>query len=177
MDKKLLLLVSIIVISSIAHAEINMPSAPIYNAPSKPAYSAPQRTYKQPAHPNIPTVKTQQNTAAKSSDKSVYLSSNKIENKKEFYDNFIPELFNGMKKELISQGFTKYSVSMFMKELEPRFNRQELEDSTWECVSKYPIKDLLDKENNEKFIHTCFSDWTIKYVNKNYDLAQKYLRQ
>lgn len=141
----------IITVNKAFAATVNMPSAPSYGT-SSVSNDNPSASYKQNTKPNYSN-----------------------EDKKEFYDGFSSEFFNSMGEELISEGFQKSGVQIYTNQLKGRFNRAELENATWSCVSKYSVEQLI--QNTEKITTECFGGWITKFIGDNADLAQKYLKK
>ncbi|MCM1338928.1 MAG: hypothetical protein NC191_04595 [Muribaculaceae bacterium] len=179
--KKIYLLISLMIIGTIANAQINMPSAPVYDAPSAASYNAPARTIKDPPRTNFyvqdadSTPKAPSTTYKKPISKQTYYY-DMPEDKKAFYDAFKPEFFGSMKRELMKKGFSESSVNELIRQLEKRYNRTELENATWSCISQYKHEQLTDPQYTDQILKACFADWTQKYINNNKGLAEQILK-
>ena len=73
-----------------------------------------------------------------------------------FYDSFIEGMFEGLQQSLLSQGFTTSSVNTYIATLKPKVNRANLEQTTWDCVSKYSVTEM----QTPGVIDHCFEKWT-----------------
>lgn len=153
--KKLLLLTALILFGTIVSAEVNMPSAPTY-APSR-SVSTPSSYKKTVPNNKITTPAAVSGTKLTDQDK------------KEFYDNFIPSMFSSLEQSLLSKGFTQSSVRKYIGTLKSRMNRTSFENATWACISKYTLETL--DANAESITDECFGSWLNKFfINDNKDL-------
>lgn len=153
--KKLVLLSALILLGTIVFAEVNMPSAPTY-APSR-SVSTPSQFKKSLSDYKTTTPATMSGTKLTAQDK------------KEFYDGYIPSMFSSLRQSLISQGFTSSSVDKYITAMQPRLDRTSLENGTWACVSKYTMETLVN--NAERISDECFNNWLYDFfINKNRDL-------
>jgi len=93
------------------------------------------------------------------------------EYRKNFYDNLEKGLISSIQDGLLTQGLPAGKVQQYTSALSGRINRQQLENSTWACVSKYSDDELI--ANKEKIAEECFSVWVTELVNQNTDLLEK----
>lgn len=95
------------------------------------------------------------------------------EDKKTLYDAFEVGFFDTLTQDLLSQGFEKNSVYIFIAQSKANFNRKELENSSWDCVSKYSPDEL--NKNIDSVAKECFYSWLDEYVESNMSVTKKYL--
>ena len=157
--KKILIIISILACVNIVIMTVSKAFAATINMPSAPSYGISSATN------DNPSASYKQNTQLEYT----------AEDKKEFYDEFSSEFFNSLSEELISEKFQKSGVLIYTSQLKGRFNRTELENATWGCVSKYSVEQLI--QNTEGITHECFGGWITKFIGDNADLAQKYLKK
>lgn len=150
--KKILLSAVLILTSSMVSANtVNMPSAPDFGT-TKGSNSIPSASYKKTSTINYSAV-----------------------DKKQFYDAFEQGFFQGLTKELKSQGFTAESIGKFTLYLQANFNRSDLEKSSWACVSKYTPEEL--ENSADDITNECFGTWLKIYTENNMTAATKFLKK
>ena len=76
--------------------------------------------------------------------------------KNSFYDSFVTGMFEGLKGSLLSQGFTASSVNAYVAVLKPKVNRTTLEQSSWDCVSRYTVQQMM----TPGIVDHCFEKWS-----------------
>ena len=81
--------------------------------------------------------------------------------KKSYYDGFIASMFNSLQNSLLSQGFTRESVSTYISTMKSRLNRTQLENTTWSCVQKYSYQEMINNAN--KVYGDCFDRWSNEF--------------
>ena len=81
------------------------------------------------------------------------------EEKEDFYNKIVSNMFSSIEEGLVSQGFNQTKVKQYTTMLQGRINREELQSMTWSCVSKY--ENLEDKE---QISHKCFKRWVTKFI-------------
>lgn len=92
-----------------------------------------------------------------------------IKFKKEFYERFSANYFQTLQEQLMTQGYKSHKVYQYVSTLRARLNKQELENLTWNCASKYPPKQIYQNET----INKCFSNWSYNFMfEKNSDAIE-----
>ena len=93
--------------------------------------------------------------------------------KEVFYDNFERGLFYGMEQSLSVRNISAAKIKEYVSRMKTQYNRKDVENKTWACVSQYSTGELASKapEITEK----CFTDWVLGWYKKNEDLV-KYLQ-
>ena len=90
-----------------------------------------------------------------------------------FYDSFIEGMFEGLQQSLLSQGFTKSSVNVYVTTLKSKVNRANLEQTTWDCVSKYTVQQM----QTPGIVDKCFEQWSNNFFfvenSKALDMLKK----
>jgi len=92
------------------------------------------------------------------------------EAKQAFYDTLIQGMMASMQDSLIKQGYPQTNVQNYISNLSSRIDREQLENSTWGCVTKYSPNDIMNKR--EEIAQKCFMTWTTELITKNADLMQ-----
>lgn len=88
--------------------------------------------------------------------------------KKVYYDAFTKSLFQGMRSALVSKGYDREKVNEYIGAMQSRLDRNELENATWSCVSKYSPSEQVIK--SETVANECFNGWIYSFFNeKNKD--------
>ena len=90
--------------------------------------------------------------------------------KKVFYDNFLKGMFWAMEQSLLLNNIPKSKVTTYVNAMKKRVNRQNLENQTWACVSKYTQKQMSSM--SDEIAKECFSKWADDYYTKNQDLMK-----
>lgn len=90
-----------------------------------------------------------------------------------FYDSFVVGMFEGLKGSLLSQGFTTSSVNTYIATLKPKVNRTTLEQSSWNCVSKYTIQQM----QTPGVVDHCFEKWSNYFFFVENEKALEILRK
>lgn len=80
--------------------------------------------------------------------------------KQDFYDNFVASFFNTLQESLMKQNYKDRNVYDYVSTLKGRFDRTQLENETWACVSKYSPEQL---KNSNKILDECFDNWSNKF--------------
>lgn len=93
--------------------------------------------------------------------------------KKSYYDNFIPVMFVSLEQSLLSQGYTAPSVNTYVATLKAKLNRTELEQSTWDCISRYTVQQM---QNPDVVLH-CFGGWSNNFFAVENAKALEILRK
>ena len=90
------------------------------------------------------------------------------EEKENFYNGIVNNLFSSIEEGLISQGYSELRVKQYVTMMKGRINREELQNMTWSCVNKYD-----NLEDKEQISHKCFKRWVTKFIAiDNADLLQ-----
>lgn len=92
------------------------------------------------------------------------------EYKNNFYDNLQTGMLTSINDSLVAQGLPSDKVQRYTTALKGRIDRQQLENSTWACVSKYSDGELIS--NKEQIAEECFSGWVSELVTANSDLLE-----
>ena len=73
-----------------------------------------------------------------------------------FYDAFLEGYFTEMQKNINNLDITPQQKENFMTALKENINRQELINSSWSCIEKYPIRQIITASV------VCTYDWNNK---------------
>ncbi len=92
------------------------------------------------------------------------------QDKKAFYDNFLKGLFWGMEQSLSQQNIPDQKIKNYVNAMKKKVNRQQLENSTWPCVSKYTIDEMMSQ--SDTVTQECFAKWATEYYTKNQNLIE-----
>ena len=90
-----------------------------------------------------------------------------------FYDSFIEGMFEGLQQSLLSQGFTNSSVNVYVTTLKSKVNRANLEQTTWDCVSKYTVQQM----QTPGIVDKCFEQWSNNFFFVENSKALEILRK
>ena len=90
--------------------------------------------------------------------------------KKLFYDGFIQGFFGELPDSLVKNGHNRAKAQKYTVALQARLNRQQLEQQTWSCISRYSIEEMNARQKELGII--CFGPWVTKFLEKNADLQQ-----
>lgn len=88
------------------------------------------------------------------------------EDKNMFYDAFLDGYFTEMQKSVNQLEIDQSKKTLFMSELKKRTNKHELINSSWSCIQKYPLQQIVPASV------ICTSEWTNKQTEKNKDLFE-----
>ncbi len=88
------------------------------------------------------------------------------EDKNMFYDAFLDGYFLEMAKIVNKLDIESDKKEKYMNTLKESINRQELVNSSWDCIKKYPIQQIVTASV------VCTSDWNDKQVIKNKKLYE-----
>lgn len=83
-----------------------------------------------------------------------------------FYDAFLDGYFTEMQKVINNLEIDQTKKDKFMTELKKNVNKQELIKSSWDCIKKYPIKQIISASV------ICTVDWNKSQENKNKELFE-----
>ncbi len=81
-----------------------------------------------------------------------------------FYDAFIDGYIAEMTKSIEKLNIEKSKKQEFITKLKSEINKQELIESSWNCITKYPIEQIVAASV------ICTSDWNKKQSEKNKSL-------
>lgn len=81
-----------------------------------------------------------------------------------FYSAFLEGYFTEMEKAVEKLDVPQEKKDKFMLELKRKTNKQELVNSSWSCIEKYPINQIVSASV------ICTSDWTNRQTEKTKDL-------
>ncbi|MBQ9246323.1 hypothetical protein IJ182_08665 [bacterium] len=88
------------------------------------------------------------------------------EDKNMFYDSFIEGYIEQMTNSINNLAIDQNKKDTFIKEFVKLINRNELIDSSWSCIQKYPVNDIVSASI------TCTSNWTTQQTEKNKKLFE-----
>ena len=83
------------------------------------------------------------------------------EDKNLFYNSFIEGYICEMTKIINQIDMEQSKKDKFLAELKKQINKEELVNSSWDCIKKYPINDIVSASV------TCTADWSNKQIEKN----------
>lgn len=86
------------------------------------------------------------------------------EDKDIFYDAFLDGYFTEIEKSVNKLNIEQEKKDLFMQNLKKRINRNELINSSWECINKFPIEQIVEASV------ICTSSWSQKQNENNKDL-------
>ena len=92
------------------------------------------------------------------------------QDKKTFYDNFLKGMFWGMEQSLAQQNVPEAKIKNYVSAMKKQVNRQQLENTTWPCVSKYTPEEMASQ--SDKVTQECFAKWATDYYTKNQNLIK-----
>lgn len=81
-----------------------------------------------------------------------------------FYDAFLDGYFTEMAKSIDQMDIDESKRERLMNAIKKQTNKQELINSSWDCIQKYPIEQIVPASV------ICTSDWTKKQTIKNKNL-------
>lgn len=81
-----------------------------------------------------------------------------------FYDAFLDGYFTEMAKSVSQMDIEESKKEKLMNAIRKQTDKQELINSSWGCIQKYPIDQIVPASV------ICTSDWTKKQTIKNKDL-------
>lgn len=83
------------------------------------------------------------------------------EDKNMFYDAFIDGYVAEMAKTVSQLDIEQSKKDKFIPELKQTINKKDLMKSSWDCIEKYPIQQIVSASV------ICTSDWTNRQAEKN----------
>ncbi len=86
------------------------------------------------------------------------------EDKDIFYDAFLEGYFTEIEKSINNINIEQEKKDKFIQNLKKRTNRNELINSSWSCIQKFPIEKIVEASI------ICTSDWSQKQIESNKDL-------
>ena len=86
------------------------------------------------------------------------------EDKDIFYDAFLEGYFTEMEKSINNLNIEQEKKDNFIQNLKKRTNRNELINSSWNCIQKFPIEKIVEASV------ICTYSWTQKQIESNKDL-------
>ncbi len=93
------------------------------------------------------------------------LAFNYTETDKEmFYDAFLDGYFTEITKSVNQMDIEQSKKDRIVETIKQQTNKQELINSSWACIQKYPIQEIVPASV------ICTSDWTQKQALKNRNL-------
>lgn len=96
----------------------------------------------------------------------IYAFDYTAEDKNMFYSAFLDGYFAEMQKAVNQLNIDQSKKDSFMDELKKRTNKQELINSSWNCIQKYPLQQIVSASV------ICTSDWAGKQTQQNKDLFE-----
>ncbi len=84
--------------------------------------------------------------------------------KEMFYDAFLDGYFTEIAKSINKLDIEQSQKDKLVKTIKQQTNKQELINSSWACIQKYPIQQIVPASV------ICTSDWTQKQALKNQNL-------
>ena len=84
--------------------------------------------------------------------------------KEMFYSAFLDGYFTEMEKAVNKLDIAQDKKDKFITELKQRINRKDLMDSSWGCIKKYPLQQIVAASV------ICTADWNKKQSEINKDL-------
>lgn len=86
------------------------------------------------------------------------------EDKTLFYDAFLDGYITEMRKSVDKLNVDETKKEKFMYLLEKKINREYLVKSSWDCIQKYPISQIVSASV------ICTADWNKMQMQKNQEL-------
>lgn len=87
--------------------------------------------------------------------------------KEMFYNAFINGYIDGMTDSILSSSLSQEKKEKFLTEFKKQINRDELINSSWDCIKKYPITEIVSAALE------CTSGWSNSQAAKNVKLLEK----
>ncbi len=81
-----------------------------------------------------------------------------------FYNAFLDGYFTEMQKSINNLKIEQSRKDKLMSDLKANTNRQELMSSSWDCIQKYPIQQIVSAAV------ICTTEWNDKQISKNKEL-------
>lgn len=81
-----------------------------------------------------------------------------------FYDAFLEGYFTEMEKSVNQLNIEQIKKEKFMNELKLKTKKQDLINSSWSCIKKYPLEQIVSASV------ICTSDWASKQTEINKEL-------
>ena len=88
------------------------------------------------------------------------------EDKNMFYDAFIDGYIEQMTNKINALDIEQQKKESIITEFKKLINKTELINSSWNCIQKYPINDIVSASIN------CTAEWTANQSEKNKKLLQ-----
>ncbi len=88
------------------------------------------------------------------------------EDKEMFYNAFLEGYFTETEKSVNNLNIDASKKAQFLKELKQRIDKTELINSSWSCIQKYPIQQIVAASV------ICTADWNKSQTEKNKDLFE-----
>ena len=76
-----------------------------------------------------------------------------------------------MEQSLSQQNIPDQKIKNYVNAMKKKVNRQQLENSTWPCVSKYTIDEMMSQ--SDTVTQECFAKWATEYYTKNQNLIDR----
>ena len=86
--------------------------------------------------------------------------------KEMFYNSFLNGYIDGMTDTILASSLSKEKQQKYISEFKKQINRDELINSSWDCIKSYPVKEIVSAAV------TCTSEWTDKQAAKNKKLLE-----
>ncbi len=86
--------------------------------------------------------------------------------KEMFYNSFINGYIDGMTDYITASALPQDKKDKFLTEFKKLINREELINSSWTCIEKYSIKEIVSAAI------TCTEDWTDRQAARNKKLLE-----
>ena len=84
--------------------------------------------------------------------------------KEMFYSAFLDGYFTEMEKAVDKLDIAQEKKDKYIAQLKQRINREELMNSSWGCIKKYPLQQIVAASV------ICTADWNKKQSENNKDL-------
>ena len=81
-----------------------------------------------------------------------------------FYTSFLEGYFSEFEKSIEKLNISQDKKIMFMEAVKQRTSRYDLINSSWNCIEKYPISQIVEASVE------CTSEWSQKQLEENKDL-------
>lgn len=88
------------------------------------------------------------------------------EDKYMFYDAFLDGYITEVTKSVNQMEIEQDKKDKFLSEFKSKIDKQDLINSSWSCIQKYPIQQIVSASV------FCTSDWTNKQFERNKDLFE-----
>ncbi len=88
------------------------------------------------------------------------------QDKEKFYNAFLEGYYTEMEKSVNKLNIDQSKKTKFMTELKKRTNKEDLINSSWSCIQKYPIQHIVPASV------ICTAEWTTHQTERNKDLFE-----